>query len=84
MYETMRWDTGLRLDENIVSGASYGGPIAMVRDHRRIIPQDEADTAADIFLNIYSSAGDKLAAVRKNTNILYDLNCRTERMLLCA
>ena len=63
-YEPLNWDPNLRIDEYVVAGASYGGPIAMVRDHRRLMPLAEADAPqAPPVLRLYSSAGTTLAEV---------------------
>lgn len=64
VYEPMSWDPEIRIDDYVVAGASYGGPVAMVRDHRRLAPLSEADAPQPApVLKIYSSAGAKLAAV---------------------
>ena len=63
-YEPLNWDPNIRIDEYVVAGASYGGPIAMVRDHRRLMPLADADAPlAPPVLKLYSSAGTTLAEV---------------------
>ena len=65
VYEPMRWGPDLRLDEYVVCGAAYGGPIALVKDHRRLVPLSEAEVpvVGKSFLKLVSSAGTTLAEV---------------------
>ena len=62
VYESMLWDSNLRIDDFIITGASYGGPIAMVRNHRRLMISPDESTAP-IQLQIYSSSGQKISEV---------------------
>lgn len=69
VYEPLQWDADMHIDEFVVAGASYGGPVAMVRDHRRLITLAEAEAPkADPVLKIYTSAGTTLAEVAVITN----------------
>jgi hypothetical protein len=61
VYEPMQWENNLRIDDYIVSGASYGGPLALVRDHKRLIPVGEE--LGPPKLRIFSSAGQKMSEV---------------------
>lgn len=76
VYEPMAWSADTHIDEYVVSGASYGGPIAMVRDHRRLMPLAEAEMQTESpILNIYSSAGTTLAEVISAPSVVCRFPC---------
>jgi hypothetical protein len=48
------------LSNYVISGAPYGGPIAMLRDHTKLVKQGDSESN---FLRIYTSAGNEMAAI---------------------
>ena len=52
----MQWGPTMDLDQNVVSCAPCGGPIAMIRDENKIIALRDYDQA-EPHLNIYTGSG---------------------------
>ena len=72
IYDTLGWGNDTELDDYIVCGAAYGGPIAMIKDEHHTTSSGEAaangtskTTIGDATpkLSLYTSAGYKLADI---------------------
>lgn len=56
----MEWGENMNIDEYMICGAPFGGPLAMIRDDKKLIPVG-ADMRAKLW--IFTSAGQMLAQV---------------------
>jgi vacuolar protein sorting-associated protein 16 len=57
----MGWGEKMQIDDYIVCGAPFGGPLATIRDDKRLqyLPSDGTKTK----IRIYTSSGRKIAEV---------------------
>lgn len=63
VYE-MKWKGGnedLHIDDYLVCGAPFGGPLAMIRDDKKFVPLSEENLNPK--LRIFTSSGNLLAEV---------------------
>ncbi len=60
VYDTA-WGPDINLDEYLICGAPFGGPIAMIRDDRKLVALS-GDNAKPK-LRIFTTAGQKIAEV---------------------
>ena len=63
VYEPMQWELGFRFEEYVICGASFGGPIAMVRDQGRLALGEAKGETPPSYLKVFSSSGLNLAEV---------------------
>jgi vacuolar protein sorting-associated protein 16 len=60
VYE-MAWKDKIHIDEYLICGAPFGGPIAMIRDDKKLVAITEENIKPK--LRIFTSSGNSLAEV---------------------
>ncbi|XP_026330192.1 vacuolar protein sorting-associated protein 16 homolog [Hyposmocoma kahamanoa] len=76
----MNWQMDDGFDNMIVSGAPYGGPIAVVRDRKhyvRIMPSSKP------VITIYNCVGDVISKILWNSGVLVHMGWSDGEQLLC-
>lgn len=56
----MKWHQDVNMDNVIASGASYGGPIAVIRDSKKFV---KVQGAGKPVITIYSGSGQKISSL---------------------
>lgn len=60
IYE-MKWNDNIHIDDYMICGATFGGPLAMIRDDKKLVPLSEDNMKPK--LRIFTSSGNLLAEV---------------------
>ncbi|XP_077297658.1 vacuolar protein sorting 16 [Arctopsyche grandis] len=77
---SMNWNIDYELDTMVISGASYGGPIALIRDKKqlvRVIGQSKP------VIHIYNCAGKHMSNIVWNNGNLVHIGWSDGEQLLC-
>lgn len=56
----MSWVPGIDVDNMLICPAQYGGPIAVVRDRKKLV---KVQVTAKPVITIFSSSGEKMGAI---------------------
>lgn len=78
---SMRWSMDEGLDNMIVSGAPYGGPIAVVRDRKQLV---RVMGSAKPVITIYNCVGNVISKILWNSGVLLHLGWSDGEQLLCV
>lgn len=57
---SMKWHQDVNMDNVIVSGSPYGGPIAIIRDNKKFV---KIQSAGKPVIVIYSGSGKQLSSL---------------------
>ncbi|XP_045485146.1 vacuolar protein sorting-associated protein 16 homolog [Pieris rapae] len=77
----MLWSMDDGLDNMIVSGAAYGGPIAVVRDRKQFV---RVATTAKPVITIYNGVGNIISKILWNSGVLVHMGWSDAEQLLCV
>lgn len=64
----MRWLDQIQIEDYHMSGAPFGGPIALIRDDRKMTTQQAEENTEKPKLKIFTSAGELIAEVKSNVD----------------
>lgn len=78
---TMQWEN-VDLAKMVVAGSNFSGPIALVRDDRKITVIGKGDLRPT--LNIYTSAGAQLASIPWRAGRLVEMGWTADEQLVCV
>ncbi|XP_068623324.1 vacuolar protein sorting-associated protein 16 homolog [Battus philenor] len=78
---TMVWSMDEGLGNMIVSGAPYGGPIAVVRDRKQFV---RIATTAKPVITIYNCVGNIMSKILWNSGVLIHMGWSDGEQLLCV
>ncbi|KAF2355730.1 Vps16 C-terminal [Trinorchestia longiramus] len=85
---TLEWGGGINVDEIILCGAPYGGPIALTWPQDGLskgpIKQRSAHGPSTPVIVIFSSAGVKLGTIKWGSSVLVELGWSQTEDLLCV
>ena len=70
------------LTKVVLAGSPFGGPLAVVRDEKKILQVSESSLKSQ--LRIYSSAGDLFAAVHWDKHGLVGMSWNSKEELVCV
>ncbi|KAK6631655.1 hypothetical protein RUM44_006184 [Polyplax serrata] len=76
----MEWPNDLDIDNIVVSAAPYGGPIAVMRDRKKLI---KVQTAGKPIIQIFSAPGYQISSILWNNGTLIQIGWSSEEELLC-
>ncbi|KAI8421023.1 hypothetical protein MSG28_008153 [Choristoneura fumiferana] len=77
----MSWAMDEGLDNMIVTGAPYGGPIAVVRDRKQFV---RIATTTKPVITIYNCAGNVISKILWNSGVLVHMGWSDGEQLLCV
>lgn len=80
LYSVMNWSVDEGLETMIVSGAAYGGPIAVIRDRKQFV---HIKTTTKPVITIYNCAGTTISKILWNSGILIHMGWSDAEQLLC-
>ncbi|XP_048477907.1 vacuolar protein sorting-associated protein 16 homolog [Plutella xylostella] len=78
---TMNWAMDEGLDNMIVTGAPYGGPIAVIRDRKQFV---RVVTQSKPVITIYNCVGNIISKILWNSGVLVQLGWSDSEQLLCV
>ncbi|XP_063827549.1 vacuolar protein sorting-associated protein 16 homolog [Ostrinia nubilalis] len=78
---TMNWTMDEGLENMLVSGAQYGGPIATVRDRKLLV---RVVTSAKPVITIYNCVGNVISKILWNSGVLVHMGWSDSEQLLCV
>ncbi|XP_004930556.1 vacuolar protein sorting-associated protein 16 homolog [Bombyx mori] len=77
---TMNWMMDEGLENMIVSGAPYGGPMAVVRDRKQFV---QIKTTTKPVITIYNCSGNVISKILWNSGVLLHIGWSDGEQLLC-
>ncbi|KAJ8898107.1 hypothetical protein PR048_003467 [Dryococelus australis] len=77
----MSWQNEINLDSVVVSAASYGGPVAVVRDRKKFV---KIQGSSKPVISVYTSSGKQLSSVVWSSGQIVSLGWSSEEELLCV
>ncbi|EEC14016.1 vacuolar protein-sorting protein, putative, partial [Ixodes scapularis] len=79
---SMKWqEQGLNLSEFIVAAAPYGGPIAIIRDEKKIM---KIKLSSVCLIHLFSASGQTLGNIRHDTGIIVAMGWSNTESLVCV
>ena len=65
LYESMGWGTTKQIEDYILCGSTFGGPIAMMKSNRKVMMRNATSTPEESKsrLQLYTSAGVEIAEI---------------------
>lgn len=78
----MKWqEQGLNLSEFIVAAAPYGGPIAIIRDEKKIM---KIKLSSVCLIHLFSASGQTLGNIRHDSGIIVAMGWSNTESLVCV
>ena len=59
VYDKLGWDESFRIDDYVICGSTFGGPLALLKEGKKGINGDKKETQ----LLLYTASGNKLAEI---------------------
>ncbi|CAN8013878.1 unnamed protein product, partial [Ixodes persulcatus] len=79
---SMKWqEQGLNLSEFIVAAAPYGGPIAIIRDEKKIM---KIKLSSVCLIHLFSASGQTLGNIRHDSGIIVAMGWSNTESLVCV
>nr|CAD7429002.1 unnamed protein product [Timema monikensis] len=78
---SMAWQNEINLDNVVLAAASYGGPIAVVRDRKRFI---KVQTTGKPVISIYTASGRQMSSIVWTGGQIIHLGWSSTEDLLCV
>lgn len=63
LYEAMGWGNKLQIEDYILCGSPFGGPLAMMKNNRKVAQKSTGTSEVKSRLSLYTSSGIEIAEI---------------------
>ncbi|CAG0912361.1 unnamed protein product [Notodromas monacha] len=71
--DCMQWDGQLNLEDYKLYAAPFGGPVALIRDSRRIVRVSSIGASAKPFIFLFTPSGREIGVIKWNSGPILEL-----------